>query len=122
MDLVVRVLIHLENLNRNKHVESVWLPCLDEGSTPSSSTEIWTTLKKIPHFLEMQDFLVFSEYLSNRSPFCFFLCGGFCRLLFFIGKVIVLLLLLYQLLSILNVNNSFGNFVEPSALEVVDGV
>lgn len=38
MDLVVRVLIHLENLNRNKHVESVWLPCLDEGSTPSIST------------------------------------------------------------------------------------
>ena len=27
-----------ENEVRNKHVESVWFPCLDEGSTPSSST------------------------------------------------------------------------------------
>ena len=25
---------------RDKHVESIWLPCLDEGSTPSRSTEV----------------------------------------------------------------------------------
>ena len=35
---MVRVLLHHENEVRNKHVESVWFPCLDEGSTPSSST------------------------------------------------------------------------------------
>ena len=27
-----------ENSGEDKHVESVWLPRLDEGSTPSSST------------------------------------------------------------------------------------
>ena len=27
-----------ENEGQDKHVESVWFPCLDEGSTPSSST------------------------------------------------------------------------------------
>ena len=32
------VLLMLENLGEDKHVESVWLPRLDEGSTPSSST------------------------------------------------------------------------------------
>ena len=32
------VLLILENLGEDKHVESVWLPRLDEGSTPSSST------------------------------------------------------------------------------------
>ena len=32
-----------ENENQDKHVESVWFPCLDEGSTPSSSTSV--TLK-----------------------------------------------------------------------------
>ena len=31
-------MLHHENEDRNKHVESVWFPCLDEGSTPSSST------------------------------------------------------------------------------------
>ena len=31
-------MLHHENEVRNKHVESVWFPCLDEGSTPSSST------------------------------------------------------------------------------------
>ena len=36
--MVVRVFSHHENEDRNKHVESVWFPCLDEGSTPSSST------------------------------------------------------------------------------------
>jgi len=30
-------LIH-ENEGGDKHVESIWFPCLDEGSTPSSST------------------------------------------------------------------------------------
>lgn len=34
------VLLVLENLGEDKHVESVWLPRLDEGSTPSSSTEL----------------------------------------------------------------------------------
>ena len=32
------VLLILENLGEDKHVESVWLPRLDEGSTPSRST------------------------------------------------------------------------------------
>ena len=30
----------LENLSEDKHVESILFPCLDEGSTPSSSTII----------------------------------------------------------------------------------
>ena len=29
-----------ENEGQDKHVESVWFPCLDEGSTPSSSTSL----------------------------------------------------------------------------------
>ena len=67
MDLVVRVLIHLENLNRNKHVESVWLPCLDEGSTPSSSTEIWKTLKKILHLKNAGFFVLLIKVLNPAN-------------------------------------------------------
>ena len=66
MDLVVRVLIHLENLNWNKHVESVWLPCLDEGSTPSSSTEIWTTLK-ILHLKNVGFFVLLIKVLNPAN-------------------------------------------------------
>ena len=32
------VLLILENLGKDKHVEGVWFPRLDEGSNPSSST------------------------------------------------------------------------------------
>jgi len=32
------VLPVLENLGKDKHVESLWFPRLDEGSIPSSST------------------------------------------------------------------------------------
>ena len=32
------VLPLLENLGKDKHVESLWFPRLDEGSIPSSST------------------------------------------------------------------------------------
>ena len=32
------VLLILENLSEDKHVESVWFPRLDEGSIPSRST------------------------------------------------------------------------------------
>ena len=32
------VLPLLENLSKDKHVESLWFPRLDEGSIPSSST------------------------------------------------------------------------------------
>jgi len=35
---VASVLPTLENLSEDKHVESLLFPCLDEGSTPSSST------------------------------------------------------------------------------------
>jgi len=38
--LVAWVLLQHENEVQDKHVESVWFPCLDEGSTPSSSTII----------------------------------------------------------------------------------
>lgn len=38
--MVASVLLILENSGEDKHVESVWLPRLDEGSTPSSSTFI----------------------------------------------------------------------------------
>ena len=37
--MVASVLLILENLGEDKHVESVWLPRLDEGSTPSRSTK-----------------------------------------------------------------------------------
>jgi len=33
------VLLTHENLSEDKHVESLLFPCLDEGSTPSSSTK-----------------------------------------------------------------------------------
>jgi len=36
---VASVLPTLENLSEDKHVESLLFPCLDEGSTPSSSTK-----------------------------------------------------------------------------------
>jgi len=36
---VASVLSIHENLGEDKHVESVWLPRLDEGSTPSRSTK-----------------------------------------------------------------------------------
>ena len=38
MRLVAWVLPQLENEGQDKRVESVWFPCADEGSTPSSST------------------------------------------------------------------------------------
>ncbi len=38
MQLVAWVLLQLENEGQDKRVESVWFPCADEGSTPSSST------------------------------------------------------------------------------------
>jgi len=37
--LVASVLPLHENPNEDKHVESLFIPCLDEGSTPSSSTK-----------------------------------------------------------------------------------
>ena len=39
------VLQQHENEGQDKHVESVWFPCLDEGSTPSSSTFIYVNMK-----------------------------------------------------------------------------
>ena len=41
------VLLQHENEGQDKHVESVWFPCLDEGSTPSNST----LMKGIKFFL-----------------------------------------------------------------------
>ncbi|VBB48037.1 hypothetical protein TRIP_D440055 [uncultured Paludibacter sp.] len=38
--MVALVLLLLENLSEDKHVESLLFPCLDEGSTPSSSTKL----------------------------------------------------------------------------------
>jgi len=38
LQLVAWVLLQLENEGQDKRVESVWFPCADEGSTPSSST------------------------------------------------------------------------------------
>jgi len=35
---VASVLLALEKISEDKHVESLLIPCLDEGSTPSSST------------------------------------------------------------------------------------
>ena len=36
--MVAWVLSQLENEGQDKRVESIWFPCADEGSTPSSST------------------------------------------------------------------------------------
>ncbi|SBV99083.1 hypothetical protein KL86DYS2_11573 [uncultured Dysgonomonas sp.] len=36
--MVASVLLIHENLSEDKHVESKLVPCLDEGSSPSSST------------------------------------------------------------------------------------
>ena len=46
--LVASVLQLLENLSEDKHVESLLFPCLDEGSTPSSSTN--RLIIKITHY------------------------------------------------------------------------
>jgi len=40
LQLVAWVLLQHENEVQDKRVESVWFPCLDEGSTPSSSTSL----------------------------------------------------------------------------------
>ena len=45
------VLLQHENEGQDKHVESVWFPCLDEGSTPSSSTNLYSIMKGIKFFL-----------------------------------------------------------------------
>lgn len=37
-ELVALVLLIPNNQSKDKHVESKLVPCLDEGSTPSSST------------------------------------------------------------------------------------
>ena len=37
--MVAWVLLQHENEGQDKRVESVWFPCADEGSTPSSSTK-----------------------------------------------------------------------------------
>ena len=47
------VLLILENLGEDKHVESVWLPRLDEGSTPCLSAinaENQQIAKQTPNF------------------------------------------------------------------------
>ena len=38
------VLSQSDNEGQDKHVESVWFPCLDEGSIPSSSTNKYKRL------------------------------------------------------------------------------
>ena len=65
---MVQVLPQHENEGWNKRVESVWFPCADEGSTPSSST------KTIKNHLEshikcavLGDFLVSSIRMDNDT-------------------------------------------------------
>ena len=48
------VLPTLENLGEDKHVESLLFPCLDEGSTPSSSTD-WFSPKATPKRQTLQN-------------------------------------------------------------------
>ncbi len=56
------MLVH-ENPGEDKHVESLLVPCLDEGSTPSRSTN-----KKIVSNQKIaNDFFVFILYLRSIS-------------------------------------------------------
>jgi hypothetical protein len=43
---VASVLLTHENLSEDKHVEGLLFPCLDEGSTPSSSTDCFNQKAK----------------------------------------------------------------------------
>ena len=68
------VLLILENLGEDKHVESVWLPRLDEGSTPSSSTSnidnqvfILFTPQNAPW--NKNDSLIIILYIKSYLPF-----------------------------------------------------
>ena len=48
------VLLTHENLSGDKHVEGLLFPCLDEGSTPSSSTD-WFSQKATPKRQTLQN-------------------------------------------------------------------
>ena len=48
------VLLAHENLSEDKHVEGLLFPCLDEGSTPSSSTD-WFSQKTTPKRQTLQN-------------------------------------------------------------------
>ena len=43
--MVSSIALTPDKQNEDKHVESKLLPCLDEGSTPSNSTELYKLLK-----------------------------------------------------------------------------
>jgi len=68
--------------SRNKHVESIWFPCLDAGSTPASSTFQLCRLMQNPVNINFTGFFVFypcakeSTYLqiveSNSVDFLHF--------------------------------------------------
>ena len=79
MTLGVCVRWHHENQPQNKHVESTSVTCLDEGSTPSSSTKKENLLQKSNkqnapivkrlsvHFVFGGDCLTGMPYLDGKS-------------------------------------------------------
>jgi len=55
--------------SRNKHVESIWLPCLDAGSTPASSTikQKTTTPKGVFVFMQTVESLLSKGMNENKK-------------------------------------------------------
>ena len=56
----------IENQLQNKHVESLMVPCLDEGSKPSGST-LWDSFnffENCPLFFSSKFLSIFKIYLS----------------------------------------------------------
>jgi len=68
---VASVLPTLENLSEDKHVESLLFPCLDEGSTPSSSTDTILIQLKARKINNLQAFFVSNKlqesFLTKQS-------------------------------------------------------
>ena len=63
-----------ENSGEDKHVESVWLPRLDEGSTPSSSTnnidnQVFMLFAPQNAPWNKNDSLIIILYIKNYLPF-----------------------------------------------------
>jgi hypothetical protein len=69
-----------ENQSKTKHEESIVIACLDEGSTPSGSTKVKPSTKKVEGFL----FYKLIIYSQNKQPTTVNLKNHHCRLICFL--------------------------------------
>ena len=68
MDLMALVLSIHENENKDKHVESLWFPRLDEGSIPSSSTKVvFEILERLRKACKSDVYVIYEPFLLVES-------------------------------------------------------